>query len=110
MDGASDGVIYFSLGTNIICSELSPEIIDVFITAFSELPYKILWKWDLDTLAGKPDNVMISKWFPQQDILGKNLLLHTETTFQGKFINSVSHFSPTKCEVVHNSGRSAECE
>lgn len=37
---------------------------------FSELPYKVLWKFEADHMEGKPDNVKISKWLPQQDLLG----------------------------------------
>jgi glucuronosyltransferase len=45
----------------------------VFIEAFSELPQKILWKWETDILPGQPPNVKIGKWLPQQDILGNML-------------------------------------
>lgn len=42
----------------------------MFIEAFSELPQKVLWKWESDTIPGKPPNVRVQKWLPQQDILG----------------------------------------
>jgi hypothetical protein len=42
-----------------------------FLGAFSELPQKILWKWEADILPGQPPNVKLGKWLPQQDILGK---------------------------------------
>lgn len=44
----------------------------IFIEAFSDLPQRVLWKWEDDNLPGKPENVMISKWLPQQDVLGKH--------------------------------------
>lgn len=40
------------------------------MNTFSELPYKILWKFEAEEMEGKPDNVKISKWLPQQDVLG----------------------------------------
>lgn len=40
------------------------------MSAFAELPYKILWKFEAEEMEGKPDNVKISKWLPQQDLLG----------------------------------------
>lgn len=43
----------------------------MFLKAFSKLPQRVLWKWEADELADKPDNVMIKKWMPQRDILGK---------------------------------------
>jgi glucuronosyltransferase len=39
--------------------------------AFSKLKQRILWKWETDTMSGKPKNVKLGKWFPQSDILGK---------------------------------------
>lgn len=44
--------------------------------AFSELPFKILWKFESDDLPGKPENVKIAKWLPQQDVLSKFVLYY----------------------------------
>ncbi|KAJ8972839.1 hypothetical protein NQ314_000003 [Rhamnusium bicolor] len=41
----------------------------LFLKAFSRLPQRVLWKWENETMEGKPDNVMIQKWMPQLDIL-----------------------------------------
>jgi glucuronosyltransferase len=49
---------------------LSGEKRRFFIEAFSELPQKVLWKWDLASLPGQPENVKIGNWLPQEDILG----------------------------------------
>jgi glucuronosyltransferase len=49
---------------------LPEETMRVFIEAFSELPQKILWKWESARLPGQPVNVKIGTWLPQQDILG----------------------------------------
>lgn len=38
---------------------------------FKELKYTVLWKYEHDDLPDKPKNVIIRKWLPQQDILGK---------------------------------------
>lgn len=37
---------------------------------FAELPYQVLWKFENESLPGKPENVRIEKWLPQQDLLG----------------------------------------
>lgn len=42
----------------------------MLIETFSEVPYKVLWKFENDTLQNQPRNVRISKWLPQQDMLG----------------------------------------
>lgn len=70
LDSAKDGVVYFSLGSNVR-SEAMPEAKRrVFIEAFKQIKQKVLWKWESDVLPGKPDNVKIGKWLPQTDILG----------------------------------------
>ncbi|XP_065170478.1 LOW QUALITY PROTEIN: UDP-glycosyltransferase UGT5-like [Atheta coriaria] len=69
LDSGKDGVIYFSLGSNVKSKELSLELRETLLKTLSELPYKILWKFEDDTLPGKPKNVKITKWAPQQDVL-----------------------------------------
>lgn len=76
MDGAKEGVVYFSLGSNIKSNLLPNETKEILIKVFSELPYRVLWKFEEDNLPGKPKNVMIVKWAPQQDILSIFLLIN----------------------------------
>ncbi|XP_037945443.1 UDP-glucosyltransferase 2-like [Teleopsis dalmanni] len=69
INGAENGVIYFSMGSNIKSEKLPKETIDIFLKTFASLPQRVLWKFEAEKLPGKPDNVFISKWFPQPDIL-----------------------------------------
>nr|XP_018913220.1 PREDICTED: UDP-glucuronosyltransferase 2B31-like [Bemisia tabaci] len=72
LDGAEKGVVYFSLGTNVLSSRLHKDNVANFLRAFKELPagYRVLWKWENGTrIAGQPDNVMIQNWLPQQSVL-----------------------------------------
>ncbi|CAH0715012.1 unnamed protein product, partial [Brenthis ino] len=69
LDTSKNGVIYFSFGTNVQPELLPPQKIQMFVNVFSQLPYDVLWKWGLDTLPGKSDNIKISKWLPQADLL-----------------------------------------
>lgn len=69
LDGAEHGVIYFSLGSVLQAKTLPAEKRDAFLQAFAELPQKVLWKWEEESLPGKPKNVRIEKWCPQVDIL-----------------------------------------
>lgn len=69
MDEAKNGVIFFSLGSNLRSDQLGADKINAFLSAFKELPQRILWKWESDTLPGKPDNVKLGKWLPQNDLL-----------------------------------------
>ncbi|XP_065169709.1 UDP-glycosyltransferase UGT5-like [Atheta coriaria] len=69
LDDSSEGVIYFSLGTNVKSKLLSKKLRNIFLDAFRQLPYKILWKFELDSLENQPENVKIIKWCPQQAVL-----------------------------------------
>ncbi|XP_044755334.1 UDP-glycosyltransferase UGT5-like isoform X4 [Coccinella septempunctata] len=69
LDDATQGAIYFSLGSNVKSNLIRDELRQVFIETFKELPFKILWKFENEELPNKPDNVMIQKWVPQADVL-----------------------------------------
>lgn len=69
IEGAKDGVIYFSLGTTLKMSALPKEKADIFMKVFSQIPQRILWRSDMDNLTNVPPNVMIRSWFNQRDIL-----------------------------------------
>jgi glucuronosyltransferase len=71
LDEAKDGFIFFSLGSNIRSDFLSNETQKALLAAFSELPQKVLWKFESDNLPGQPPNVRVGKWLPQSDILGQ---------------------------------------
>ncbi|XP_043583873.1 UDP-glucosyltransferase 2-like isoform X3 [Bombus pyrosoma] len=68
LDGATNGFIYFSLGSNARSASLPLEIRRVFCDVFAKLPYRVVWKFEED-FPGKPDNVYVGKWLPQQTIL-----------------------------------------
>ncbi|CAG7786008.1 unnamed protein product, partial [Allacma fusca] len=46
-----------------------PKELDDFLSAFSKMKQRVIWKFEGD-LKNLPANVKISKWLPQQDILG----------------------------------------
>ncbi|XP_046752131.1 UDP-glycosyltransferase UGT5-like [Diprion similis] len=69
LDKATQGFVYMSLGTNVKSVILNNETKKEFITAFSELPYIVIWKFEDEILPGRSDNVIIMKWTPQQSIL-----------------------------------------
>ncbi|XP_063914602.1 UDP-glycosyltransferase UGT5-like [Zophobas morio] len=69
LDMSTNGVVYFSLGTNVRSANLDPNVIKIIKEVLSELPYNVLWKWESDDFPDKPKNVMTRKWLPQQDVL-----------------------------------------
>ncbi|KAJ4429683.1 hypothetical protein ANN_21884 [Periplaneta americana] len=95
LDEATEGVIYFSLGTNARSDRLPQELIRVFLDAFSQLPVKVLWKWESDILPGQPSNVRTRKWLPQQDILAHhNVILFITQCGLQSFQEAVYHGVP----------------
>ncbi|XP_023012472.2 UDP-glycosyltransferase UGT5 [Leptinotarsa decemlineata] len=105
-DNAKDGVIYFSMGSNLKPSDMSQDSKQAILSALGKLKQKVLWKWDEDHLPGKPENVKIGKWFPQQDILAHpnvklfithgGLLSKTETIYHGVPILAIPVFGDQK--------------
>lgn len=69
LDKSEHGAIYFSLGSIVRTDTLAADKRDAFLQAFSELPQRVLWKWEADTIPGKPPNVKIARWLPQVDVL-----------------------------------------
>ncbi|KAF2886561.1 hypothetical protein ILUMI_19611 [Ignelater luminosus] len=68
LDKSTNGFIYFSLGNNVKGELLAEHTRRVFLETFAELPYTVLWKFEQDVLPEKPVNIIMSKWFPQQDV------------------------------------------
>lgn len=52
-------------------STLPKNILQTFIESFTQVPQRVLWKYDGE-INDLPDNIMIRKWFPQRDILCKS--------------------------------------
>ncbi|CAG9568600.1 unnamed protein product [Danaus chrysippus] len=69
LNSSKHGVIYVSFGTNALSYMIPSDKIENVVKVLSKLPYDVLWKWDRDELPGKTDNIRLSKWFPQSDLL-----------------------------------------
>ncbi|KAG5672609.1 hypothetical protein PVAND_002724 [Polypedilum vanderplanki] len=69
LDSATEGAILFSMGSCIQAVDWPINKREIFVRVFSKLKQKVIWKYENETLPNKPDNVMISPWIPQRDIL-----------------------------------------
>ena len=69
MDSHPEGVVYVSFGSLFKASAMMPEKKTIFYEAFKELNVSIIWKWEDDNISNMPENVMVSKWLPQNDLL-----------------------------------------
>lgn len=76
IESAEHGVVYFSMGSNLKPSKIPKEKLNDIYKSLNNLKQKVLWKWDEPEFFAKNDKVLVSKWFPQDDILAhKNVRL-----------------------------------
>ncbi|KAL3270163.1 hypothetical protein HHI36_009220 [Cryptolaemus montrouzieri] len=76
LDNAKNGVVYFSLGSNLQSTMMPLDKREILLKTFASLKETVIWKFEDEELPGKPDNVIIRKWLPQNDILAhKNVKL-----------------------------------
>ncbi|XP_043469337.1 UDP-glycosyltransferase UGT5-like isoform X2 [Leptopilina heterotoma] len=73
LDNAPQGVIYFSLGSNLQSDQLSNSTLTELYSAFGTLKQKILWK-HRGSKTTELKNIKFVKWVPQQAVLAhKNI-------------------------------------
>ncbi|XP_076249991.1 UDP-glucosyltransferase 2-like isoform X2 [Rhynchophorus ferrugineus] len=95
LDNSPQGVIYFSMGSNVNSKDMPKELKQEIIKSFSKLKENVLWKYEDDTLTDLPKNVKIEKWLPQQDILAHpNIKLFITHAGYASTIESVHHAVP----------------
>ncbi|CAG9767341.1 unnamed protein product [Ceutorhynchus assimilis] len=102
MDNAPEGVIYFSMGSNLESKDLPETKKRAILNVLGKLNQKVIWKFEED-LPGKPSNVLIRKWCPQQDILAHpniklfithgGLLSTTEAIYHGVPVLAIPVFA-----------------
>lgn len=98
LDTAENGAIFMSFGTNVKSTDLSPAKLAAVLKTFGKLKQKVLWKWDAETLPGKPDNVKIAQWLPQDDILAHpNVKLFVTHGGLGSLTEAKAHGVPVLC-------------
>lgn len=70
INGSGKGSVFFSLGTNLRSEYMPEEKKKLFLDVFRQFPeYRFLWKLESTGELIIPENVLVSKWFPQSDIL-----------------------------------------
>ena len=74
---------------------MSKEKREMFLNTFKGQKEKILWKWETESMEDQPDNVMLSKWLPQQEVLAHpNVKLFITHGGQSSFQESLCHGKP----------------
>ncbi|XP_037823964.1 UDP-glycosyltransferase UGT5-like [Lucilia sericata] len=71
INSAENGVIFFSMGTNIKTHHMPDKALEKIFNVLSKLPQKVVWKVDDESnVPGNSTNILYRKWLPQSDILG----------------------------------------
>ncbi|XP_070132936.1 UDP-glycosyltransferase UGT5-like [Drosophila bipectinata] len=117
LGNATKGAILLSLGSNLKGSHLTPEMVQSMFKVLSNLPQRVIWKWDdLKNTPGTSDNILYSKWLPQDDILAhpniKLFITHagkggtSESQYHGKPMLAIPFFGdqPGNAGVLVKSG------
>ncbi|XP_063896799.1 UDP-glucosyltransferase 2-like [Helicoverpa armigera] len=74
-DNAKNGVVYFSLGSNLKSKDLPEDMKQGILKVLGELKQTVIWKFE-ESFPNTPKNVHIVQWAPQQSILAEpNLVL-----------------------------------
>merc|ERR1711971_1186896 len=91
MDSATEGAVLVSFGSALKPELMPPEKIQVFIDTFKNLGMKVVWKWNSE-MPGLPDNIFLSSWIPQQDLLGHpNLKVFVTHGGLGSLVEAIYH-------------------
>ncbi|KAL3289122.1 hypothetical protein HHI36_003561 [Cryptolaemus montrouzieri] len=111
LDSAEDGAIVFSLGTNVKLSKnFGKSQFEAVIKGLGKVaPIKVLFKSEIE-IPTAPQNVLVAKWFPQNDILAhpniKLFISHgglggtTEAVFHGVPVLGIPFFADQKTNVA----------
>lgn len=72
LDGATEGVIFFSFGTNVKLKKQNQKKIGTIFRALERTGMKVLMKYDTnEDIPGLPRNILSASWLPQREVLGE---------------------------------------
>lgn len=70
LEDAEEGVILFSFGSLVRVASLPKPYITMFLAVFATLQQTVIFKYE-EELPEAPGNVIVRKWLPQADLIGK---------------------------------------
>ncbi|KAH8383515.1 hypothetical protein KR009_009066 [Drosophila setifemur] len=96
LGNATEGAILLSLGSNIQGKHLQPDTVQKMFNILSKLKQRVIWKWENpEKTPGKTDNILYSKWLPQDDILAHpNIKLFINHAGKGGITEAQYHGKP----------------
>ncbi|KAK9877423.1 hypothetical protein WA026_018536 [Henosepilachna vigintioctopunctata] len=110
LDNAQHGAVLFSFGTNVMIGSIEKKKLQIFLEGFAKIsPVKVLLKSEIH-LPNAPQNVLVRKWVPQNDVLAhlkiQAFITHgglggiTEAVFHGVPMLGIPFFGDQKANVL----------
>lgn len=72
-DTTKEGIILFTLGTNLKSDQLDDHLRQDILSVFGKLNQTVIWKFETDII-DLPKNVIVRKWLPQNDMMAHSNL------------------------------------
>nr|XP_016924990.2 UDP-glycosyltransferase UGT4 [Drosophila suzukii]XP_036674198.1 UDP-glycosyltransferase UGT4 [Drosophila suzukii] len=69
LDEAEHGVIYFSMGLQVLDKWLPPGMVNTMLAAFQQIKQQVIWKMNNPAMANNSRNIYARSWLPQREIL-----------------------------------------
>jgi len=69
LDEAEHGVVYFSMGLQVLDKWLPPGMINTMLAAFQQIKQQVIWKMNNPAMANNSRNIYARSWLPQREIL-----------------------------------------
>ncbi|GAB1860215.1 UDP-glucuronosyltransferase 1-9-like isoform X1 [Camponotus japonicus] len=69
LDGAENGAVIISLGTNVNWKSIGVDKLKAVTQALSKLNQRVIWKLEIELSFQVPNNIMVVKWLQQNEIL-----------------------------------------
>lgn len=96
LDNSRNGVIYFSLGSNIVTESLQHRnVLESLIRVFGALNYNVLWKTDHSEIEMQASNIKCVKWVEQRQVLRKKKILAFPFLFLRRTTNRLQFYGVT---------------
>ncbi|EDV49559.1 UDP-glucuronosyltransferase 2C1 [Drosophila erecta] len=98
LDEAEHGVIYFSMGLQVVDNWLPPGLRATMSDVFAQLKLQVIWKSDHPAMVNQSRNVFSRTWLPQREILNHpNVKLFITHAGLLSLIEAVHYAVPLLC-------------
>lgn len=59
MDNSTDGIVYFSFGSEVKDTQLPENVLKMFVHQLGQIEQKVLWNWESNYVPKLPPNIIV---------------------------------------------------